>query len=150
MKVLLQRVSYASVKVDEILVGEINKGFLLFLGIEEFDTEKEIDYLINKIVKLRVFENKLGKLDYSILDIFGDLLIVSQFTLCGSTRKGNRPSFSSAKKPDEAEILYEAFIKKTKEKSLLRVESGHFGANMNVELTNEGPFTLLLENRFKI
>jgi len=150
MKLLLQRVSMATVKAEGEVVGSIGRGFLLFLGIEEFDTEKEVDYLINKVLKLRIFENELGKLDYSILDISGDLLVVSQFTLCGSTRKGNRPSFSSAKKPTEAEALYLSFIKKIKVKSLLKVESGLFGANMNVELTNEGPFTLLLENRCKI
>lgn len=145
MKIVLQRVLEASVKVEEEFIGEIGKGFLLFLGIEATDTEKEIAYLIQKILKLRVFENELGKLDYSITDVNGALLVVSQFTLCGSVKKGNRPSFTAAKNPVEAEQLYLLFIEQLKKETTLKVASGKFGATMKVGLINDGPFTLLIE-----
>ena len=146
MKLLLQRVSSSTIKVNNEVVGAIDRGLLLFLGIEELDTEKEVDYLVHKILKLRIFENELEKIDYSIMDIQGGILVVSQFTLCGSIRKGNRRSFTSAKNPREAKTLYLYFVEMLKLNSNLKIATGVFGEKMNVELTNEGPFTLFLES----
>ena len=144
MRLLIQRVSKASVKVEGECVGKINKGFLVFLGITHEDTKDNVDYLVNKLYNLRVFEDENKKMNLSIKDINGEILIVSQFTLYADTSHGNRPSFINAAKPDEANELYEYFIEKAKQTGL-KIEAGIFGADMKVELLNDGPVTILLE-----
>lgn len=144
MRLLIQRVSKASVKVERECVGKINKGFLVFLGITHGDTKDNVDYLVNKLYNLRVFEDENEKMNLSIKDINGEILIVSQFTLYADTSHGNRPSFINAAKPDEANELYEYFIEKAKQTGL-KIEAGIFGADMKVELLNDGPVTILLE-----
>ena len=144
MRLLIQRVSKASVKVEGECVGKINKGFLVFLGITHGDTKDNVDYLVNKLYNLRVFEDENKKMNLSIKDINGEILIVSQFTLYADTSHGNRPSFINAAKPDEANELYEYFIEKAKQTGL-KIEAGIFGADMKVELLNDGPVTILLE-----
>ena len=144
MRLLIQRVSKASVKVEGECVGKINKGFLVFLGITHGDTKDNVDYLVNKLYNLRVFEDENEKMNLSIKDINGEILIVSQFTLYADTSHGNRPSFINAAKPYEANELYEYFIEKAKQKGL-KIEAGIFGADMKVELLNDSPVTILLE-----
>ena len=144
MRLLIQRVSKASVKVEGECVGKINKGFLVFLGITHGDTKDNVDYLVNKLYNLRVIEDENEKMNLSIKDINGEILIVSQFTLYADTSHGNRPSFINAAKPDEANELYEYFIEKAKQTGL-KIEAGIFGADMKVELLNDGPVTILLE-----
>ncbi len=144
MRLLIQRVSKASVKVEGECVGKINKGFLVFLGITHEDTKDNVDYLVNKLYNLRVFEDENKKMNLSIKDINGEILIVSQFTLYADTSHGNRPSFINAAKPDKANELYEYFIEKAKQTGL-KIEAGIFGADMKVELLNDGPVTILLE-----
>lgn len=145
MKLLVQRVNNASVEVNEKIIGEINKGFLVFLGITHTDTEEIADYLVNKLLNLRVFEDQNEKMNLSLKDIKGQLLIISQFTLYADTKKsGNRPSFTDAAKPEDANKLYEYFIAKCKEKGIY-TQNGEFGAHMNVKLLNDGPVTIMLE-----
>lgn len=144
MRLLIQRVNNASVTVESKIIGKINKGFLVLLGVTHNDTKEEADYLIKKLCNLRVFEDKNGKMNLSIKDIEGELLIVSQFTLYADTSSGNRPSFINAAKPDKANELYEYFIERCKENNI-KTETGIFGANMQVELLNDGPVTILLE-----
>ena len=144
MRLLIQRVSKASVKVEGECVGKINKGFLVFLGITHGDTKDNVDYLVNKLYNLRVFEDENEKMNLSIKDINGEILIVSQFTLYADTSHGNRQSFINAAKPYEANELYEYFIEKAKQTGL-KIEAGIFGADMKVELLNDGPVTILLE-----
>ena len=145
MKLLVQRVSKANVKVNENITGKIDKGFLVFLGITHTDNEDVADYLVNKLINLRVFQDENDKLNLSLKDIEGQLLIISQFTLYADTKKsGNRPSFTSAAKPEQANKLYEYFIEKCKEKGIY-TQTGEFGADMKVELVNDGPVTIMLE-----
>ena len=145
MKLLVQRVSKASVEVNEKILGKIDKGFLVLLGITHTDNEDIADYLVNKLIKLRVFQDEDDKMNLSLEDIEGQLLIISQFTLYADTKKsGNRPSFTGAAKPEYANKLYEYFIEKCKEKGIY-TESGEFGADMKVELLNDGPVTIMLE-----
>ena len=144
MKLLVQRVKKSNVTVEGKKVGEISKGFLVLCGITHTDTEKEADYLAKKLCNLRVFEDENEKMNLSIKDINGELLIVSQFTLYADCSSGNRPSFTNAAKPDIAEKLYEYFIEQCKSYGL-KVEKGIFGANMQISLINDGPVTILLE-----
>lgn len=144
MRLLIQRVSKATVKVEGECVGKINRGFLVFLGITHEDTKDNVDYLVNKLYNLRVFEDENEKMNLSIKDINGEILIVSQFTLYADTSHGNRPSFINAAKPDKANELYEYFIEKAKQTGI-KIEAGIFGADMKVELLNDGPVTILLE-----
>lgn len=146
MRLLIQRVNNASVTVENKIIGKINKGFLVLLGITHNDSKEEADYLVKKLCNLRVFEDKNDKMNLSIKDIEGELLIVSQFTLYADTSSGNRPSFINAAKPDKANELYEYFIEKCKENNI-KTETGIFGANMQVELLNDGPVTILLEKK---
>lgn len=145
MKALIQRVTRASVTVDGKTIGEIEKGILVLLGITDTDTEKDVSYLALKIANLRVFKGDKSGFDLSLLDTQGSLLVVSQFTLYGSTKKGRRPDFNAAARPEMAEPLYELFIKKAQEMGL-NTATGRFGATMQVELINDGPVTLMIES----
>ncbi|QQQ27648.1 D-aminoacyl-tRNA deacylase [Chryseobacterium indoltheticum] len=145
MKVVIQRVSEASVKVDGIVVGEINKGFMLLIGIDENDEKTDADWLVQKILNLRVFSDENDKLNLSVKDINGEILCISQFTLIADYKKGNRPSFIKAAKPDKAIPLFEYF-KEELSKSDLRIESGIFGADMKVSLINDGPVTIVMDS----
>ncbi|RAL25742.1 D-aminoacyl-tRNA deacylase [Thermoflavimicrobium daqui] len=144
MKVLLQRVKEAKVTVENEITGAIGHGYLLLVGFTEGDSEKEIDYLAEKIAYLRIFEDEAGKMNRSLLDVKGSILSVSQFTLYGDCRKGRRPNFMAALRPDEAKMLYERFNDKLRTYGL-QVETGIFGAMMEVSLVNDGPVTLMLE-----
>lgn len=143
MRAVVQRVSHAQVKVDGKVVGKIEKGYLVLLGVKEGDTKKEADFLANKVVNLRVFEDENDKMNLSIKDVGGEMLIVSQFTLYGDASHGNRPSFTEAARPEEANLLYEYFCDKVGQE--VHVEKGVFQAEMKVELLNDGPVTILLE-----
>lgn len=144
MKTVIQRVTKASVTVENKIVGKIGKGLLVLLGVGPEDTKNTADFLVQKLVKLRIFEDEKGKMNLSIKDIAGELLIISQFTLYADCRGGNRPSFTNAGKPEKANELYEYFIQKCKEENI-KVQQGIFGADMKVELLNDGPVTILLE-----
>ena len=145
MKAVIQRVKEASVEVDGQMVGKINRGLLVFVGIGKDDDEKGMDWMIDKIINLRIFE-KEGKFDQSLLDVKGDLLLVSQFTLFGDCSKGRRPSFSNAMEVEKARDLFEVFVAKAREK-VSRVETGVFQAHMDVKLTNDGPVTLIIDSK---
>jgi len=144
MKALIQRVDRASVSVDGEVKGQIGNGLLIFLGVTEADTEKEVTMLVDKITKLRIFSDENDKTNCSIQDVGGAMLVISQFTLCADCRKGTRPSFSHAAKPEEANRLYELFIAGCR-KTVSQVESGVFGAHMQVDILNHGPFTVILD-----
>ena len=146
MKVVLQRVAHASVTVDEKVIGKIQRGFLLLVGVTHDDAMEDMKYLVRKIVQMRIFEDEEGKLNRSIQDIGGEILSVSQFTLYAETKKGNRPSFSKAAPGDVAIEMFEQFnglLRKTG----IPVETGQFGADMKVELLNDGPVTILLDSK---
>jgi len=145
MRGLIQRVSQASVSVDNNLVGQIDQGLLLLLGVQKNDTQQQADKLLQKIVKYRVFSDQQGKMNDSLLDVGGGLLIVSQFTLAADTQKGLRPSFSSAAEPDIAKDIYHYFVEQAKAIGGISVQTGIFAADMQVSLVNDGPVTFLLE-----
>ena len=145
MKFVIQRVDSASVKVEGKVVGSIGKGFLVFIGVGQGDTEEEADKYLKKLLGLRIFEDEQGKTNLSLADVEGQLLLISQFTLYANCRKGNRPSCIEAGDPKLAEGLYEYLVKKAREQVSV-VETGIFGAHMEVSLVNHGPFTILLEN----
>jgi D-tyrosyl-tRNA(Tyr) deacylase len=144
MKFLIQKVTYASVTVDQTVIGHIDKGYLVFIGVSETDTTQIADKLIRKLLGLRIFEDADGKTNLSLSDVDGSLLLVSQFTLYADCRKGNRPSFIKAGNPALAEKLYEYIIEQCRKQ--FHVETGSFGADMKVELLNDGPFTILLDS----
>ena len=144
MRAVVQRVLNASVAIGGTVKGEIGKGYLVLLGIEENDTEKDLDYIAEKLLGLRVFEDEAGKMNRSVLDAGGSILLVSQFTLYGDARKGRRPSFIRAARPEKAIPLYEAMIALLR--AALPVETGEFGADMQVSLVNDGPVTILLDS----
>lgn len=146
MKSVLQRVSQASVTVDGEVIGEIGKGILVLFGVEKADVETQMDYHIKKLLSLRIFADENDKMNLSVQDIRGELLIVSQFTLAGDCRKGNRPGFDNAMPPAEAERMYNRYVERLRVESGLKVETGAFGAMMQVGLVNDGPVTFLLEN----
>ncbi len=146
MKAVIQRVTHASVKVDGETVGSCGQGFLILLGVMAGDDEKEADKLVNKTVNLRIFEDENGKMNLSSLDIGGEMLVVSQFTLCADCTHGRRPSFTPSAPPDEANRLYEYFVHRLKENGISHVETGVFGADMKVELLNDGPVTIILDS----
>jgi D-tyrosyl-tRNA(Tyr) deacylase len=142
VRALVQRVSEASVTSDGRVTGAIGRGLLVFLGVKHDDTQAQAEHLARKVMHLRVFPDDLGKMNFSLLDISGGLLVVSQFTLYGETRKGNRPSYSEAARPETAQKLYDHFVKACREK-VEKVETGVFQAHMDVYLVNEGPVTLI-------
>lgn len=146
MRVVLQRVAHASVTVDEKVIGKIQRGFLLLVGVTHDDTMEDMEYLVRKIVQMRIFEDEEGKLNRSIQDIGGEILSVSQFTLYAETKKGNRPSFSKAAPGDVAIEMFEQFNGLLRETGV-PVETGQFGADMKVELLNDGPVTILLDSK---
>ncbi|MEO8129802.1 MAG: D-aminoacyl-tRNA deacylase [Bryobacteraceae bacterium] len=145
MRALIQRVTQASVEIAGATVGEINRGLLVLLGIEQSDSARDADYLVTKIIDLRIFDDEQGKMNLSVRDIGGQLLIVSQFTLYGDCRKGRRPSFDRAARPEAAKLLYEHFLTQAAASGLM-VQSGVFQASMLVSLVNDGPVTLLCES----
>ena len=146
MRFLIQRVSEASVTVDGDVIGQIQKGFLVLIGVGQEDTEEIADKLVRKMIGLRIFEDENGKTNLSLKDVNGALLLVSQFTLYADCRRGNRPGFSYAGGPEKAEALYEYIIAKAREE-ITDVQTGKFGADMTVALRNEGPFTIFLDSK---
>ena len=146
MKLVLQRVAYARVEVEGKITGEIEKGFLILLGVGQNDTREQADWLANKVCNLRVFRDENDKMNLSLKDVDGELLIISQFTLYGNCKDGNRPSFIEAARPEQAIPLYEYFISECK-KQIPVVETGIFGADMKVELLNDGPVTIIIESK---
>jgi D-tyrosyl-tRNA(Tyr) deacylase len=146
MRCVVQRVERARVSVNNQTISAIEKGILVFLGIEKEDSRTDADYLLEKVINLRIFEDSEGKMNLSLLDITGEMIVVSQFTLLGDCRKGRRPSFVRAEEPTAAKNLYEYFISKAREK-INRIGAGEFQAMMKIELVNDGPVTLLLDSR---
>lgn len=144
MKVILQRSKEASISVDKKIVGRIDNGLVLLVGFNENDTSHEIDYMVDKIINLRIFDDENGIMNKSLLDINGSILSISQFTLYADTKKGRRPSYKSAMSPDKATILYDEFNQKLKNRNI-KVATGIFGASMEVSLVNDGPVTIILE-----
>lgn len=144
MKVLVQRVLSSSVEVDNKIVGQINKGLMLLVGFTDSDTDKEIDYMVDKIINLRIFDDENSVMNKSLIDVNGSILSISQFTLYADTRKGRRPSYIKALNGDKAILLYDKFNNKLKEENI-KVETGIFGADMKVSLINDGPITIMLE-----
>lgn len=147
MKAVVQRVKKASVTVNHQIIGSIDLGYMILLGIKDNDTFEDAEYLSRKIANLRIFEDDQGKMNKSIIDVFGSILLISQFTLYGNTADGNRPSFTEAAKPDIAIPLYELMIDLISKKYNIPVATGLFGANMEVELINDGPCTIILESK---
>ena len=146
MRAVVQRVTEASVKVDENIVGKINEGLMVLLGVGNDDNEKDLDYLVEKVLGLRIFQDENDKMNLSLLDVKGELLVVSQFTLYGDVRKGKRPSFSTSASPEIGNKYYEEFINKTRALGV-KTETGIFGAHMDVSLVNNGPVTILLDSK---
>ena len=149
MRTVIQRVQHASVTIDGILKSKIGKGLLILVGIEDRDTQEDIDWLCKKICNLRIFDDENGVMNKSVLDIDGEILVVSQFTLHASTKKGNRPSYIKASKPDFAIPMYESFCKEMSTQSGKEVQTGRFGADMKVDLLNDGPVTILIDSQNK-
>ena len=144
MKLVIQRVTHASVTVDNNVIGKIGKGYMVLIGVSDTDTKEIADKMLDKMIKLRIFEDENGKTNLSLADVGGELLLISQFTLYANCKKGHRPSFIEAGSPDHANALYEYIIEKCKERVDV-VEQGEFGAEMKVELLNDGPFTVILD-----
>lgn len=147
MKAVIQRVKYATVKVDNKIIGECKQGFMILLGVIDGDTENDADKLIKKIPVLRIFENENGKMNKSLLDIDGEILVVSQFTLAADCSHGRRPSFTASASPDIANELYEYLVGELKTAGVKSVQTGEFGADMAVELLNDGPVTIVLDSK---
>lgn len=145
MRAVIQRVTKSSVTVDGEIKGAVGKGYNVLLGIMEGDTEAQAELLAAKIAKLRVFEDEAGKMNKSVTDINGEILVISQFTLCADIKKGNRPSFTDSAAPDEANRLYEYFCSKLLENGVSKVEKGVFAADMKVEIHNDGPVTIVMD-----
>ncbi len=150
MRAVLQRVTRASVAVDGKITGEIGKGLLILFGAEDKDTEQDFEYVVKKCVNMRIFSDENDKMNLSVKDIGGEILAVSQFTLLAQIKQGNRPGFSLAMKPEEAEVLYEKFCVRCEEEIGKKTQRGIFGADMKVELVNDGPVTVIVDSRNKI
>lgn len=146
MRAVVQRASKGSVTVENNVIGSINKGLVVLLGITEEDTDSDIDYMIDKIINLRIFEDENEKMNFSLLDINGEILVVSQFTLYGDCRKGRRPNFMNAAKPEKAELLYNKFVDNIKLKNI-NTQTGVFQADMQVQIENDGPVTLIIDSQ---
>ena len=149
MKIVIQRVSEASVTIDNVKVANIKKGVLILLGIIDEDSQEDINWLVRKVANLRVFNDENGVMNTSLLDINGDAIVVSQFTLHASTKKGNRPSYIKAAKPAIAIPLYENFVKTLESELNKKIQTGRFGADMKVELLNDGPVTIIIDSKNK-
>ena len=149
MRVLIQRVAEASVEINKTEHSKISKGLLVFIGIEENDTNVDIDYLCKKIINLRIFDDSNGVMNDSVIDVKGGIMVISQFTLHASTRKGNRPSYIKAAKPDIAIPIYEQFCKQLNAESGIDIKTGEFGADMKVSLINDGPVTIWIDSKDK-
>ena len=149
MRTVIQRVTEASVKVDGKITGEIKEGLLILVGVEDADTDEDIEWLVKKIVGLRIFNDENGVMNLSVQDVGGGLLAVSQFTLMASTKKGNRPSYIRASKGDYAQPMYEKFCQALEKESGKKVEKGIFGADMKVSLLNDGPVTIIMDTKNK-
>lgn len=147
MRLVIQRVSHASVTVENEIIGQIEKGLLVLLGIEQADSEEDVDWLVQKTIQMRIFSDTEGKMNCSLQDIQGDLLVISQFTLHASTKKGNRPGFIAAARPEQAIPLYESFIQKAQTVLGKAVQCGSFGADMKVSLLNDGPVTIIMDSK---
>ena len=145
MRAVVQRVSEASVTIDGAVKGSIGKGYMVLLGVEDIDEQEDLDYICDKLIGLRIFEDPDGKLNLDIRDIGGEILLISQFTLYGDARKGRRPGFIKAARPEKAIPMYEEAIRRLSE--VLHVETGEFGADMKVALVNDGPVTILLDSK---
>jgi D-tyrosyl-tRNA(Tyr) deacylase len=149
MRAVIQRVTHASVTIDENIHAKINRGLLVLLGIEDLDGEDDINWLVKKIIQMRIFNDAEGVMNKSLQDIDGELLVVSQFTLHASTKKGNRPSYLKASKPPTAVPLYEAFLAKASLDLNKEIKAGVFGADMKVDLLNDGPVTIIVDTKLK-
>jgi len=149
MRIVIQRVKHATVEIEGSTFAAIGEGLLILLGIEDFDTEKDADWLCAKIISLRIFDDENGVMNRSVMDIDGDILVVSQFTLHASTRKGNRPSYIRAARPEKAVPLYVYFSEKLCQYTHKQVMTGNFGADMQVSLTNDGPVTIIIDSKLK-
>lgn len=147
MRVVLQRVSQASVTVESKIVADIQKGLLVLVGIEDADTQEDIDWLVGKIIKMRIFGDENDVMNCSVQDIDGDIIVVSQFTLHASTKKGNRPSYIKASKPEFAIPMYETFVKSLEKDFNKKIQTGIFGADMKVSLLNDGPVTIIMDSK---
>lgn len=146
MRIVIQRVSKASVSIDEEVVGQIARGFMVLVGVEEADSQEDVDYLVRKTANMRIFEDEEGKMNISLKDVGGQVLSISQFTLHANTKKGNRPSFVDAARPDHSLPLYEAYNEGLRQEGLI-VETGEFGADMQISLINDGPVTIIIDSK---
>lgn len=149
MRVVIQRVSKASVTIDNKITSKIGNGLLILLGIENEDSNEDIDWLCSKIARLRIFNDDNGVMNLSVADSVGEILVVSQFTLHASTKKGNRPSYIKAAKPDFAVPMYEKFVKQLESETRQKIQTGEFGAMMDVELVNDGPVTIIVDSKYR-
>ena len=145
MKVVIQRVSEASVKIEGEIAGKIEKGLMILLGVSQNDSEKEVEWLSKKIINLRIFEDKEGKMNLSLQDVGGEILLISQFTLHAKTKKGNRPSFIEAARPELAILLYQKMIESLEQQLGKKIATGEFGADMKVSLCNDGPVSIIID-----
>ena len=149
MRVVVQRVSQSNVKVSGEIIGEINEGLMVLVSFVDEDNDTDLDWMTKKIINLRIFNDDEGKMNRSVQDIGGDILLISQFTLHGSTKKGNRPSFIKAAKPDFANVMYERFIKVLEQSLGKEIQTGEFGGDMKVSLVNDGPTTIIIDSKDK-
>ena len=149
MRIVVQRVSEASVRIDGNIVGSISQGLMILVGVETIDSQSDADYLIQKLINLRIFNDEEGKMNLSIQDVGGELLVVSQFTLHASTKKGNRPSYIRAARPEQAIPLYTYFIEQAQKELKSKIQTGEFGADMKVSLVNDGPVTIIIDSANK-
>jgi D-tyrosyl-tRNA(Tyr) deacylase len=147
LKIVLQRVSSASVTIEKKIVAEIQKGLVILIGIETADLQEDIDWLVGKITKIRIFEDESQVMNLSVKDIDGEIIVVSQFTLHAATKKGNRPSYIKAAKPDVAVPLYESFVQQLEKELAKKIQTGLFGADMKVSLVNDGPVTIIIDSK---
>jgi len=149
MRVVVQRVIKSDVKVDDKVIGKIGSGLCIFFGVKSGDRIEDLEWLTNKIANLRIFSDEHGKMNKSVLDIDGEILVISQFTLYASTRKGNRPSFIEAEKPERAEEIYNLFVENLQEKIGKPIQTGVFGGDMKINIVNDGPVTILIDSQLK-